>query len=146
MSADPRLAEYPPLTDAEKDRLKDLYAQMSALTAPSCAACPTAFSCCASHHCEVAMAWAKFAWGVELAPTGHPALPLLGARGCTAPAHLRPICTVHTCCINELGEDPADPAWTQRYFDLREQIEEIEGDLLENADMVDPNRQAPRLR
>ena len=45
----------------------------------------------------MAIALAEWRWGVELTPTGHPDLPLMGPDGCTAPPHLRPACSGHLC-------------------------------------------------
>jgi hypothetical protein len=55
----------------------------------------------------------------------------MGDDGCTAPAHLRPICTAHTCAVCEHGTKPGDPAWTARYQALTSAIETIEAELFE---------------
>jgi hypothetical protein len=57
----------------------------------------------------------------------------MGPTGCTAAPHLRPLCTYHTCKINSLGCDPADPEWTTTYFDVRDRIEEIEESLFDGS-------------
>lgn len=62
--------------------------------------------------------------GVQLVETGHPTLPFMGPNGCTIEPHLRPLCTLHTCAINSFGFKPDDMAWTERYFKLREAIED----------------------
>lgn len=69
---------------------------------------------------------ARKRWGIELKPTGHPTLPLMGINGCTALPHLRPVCSLHTCAINSLGCEPGDPEMTTKYFELREEIETLE--------------------
>jgi len=110
-------------------RLTVLYEQMSRLTAPVCAKeCRAPHSCCDAMYCEIAENYAKEE-GVILQRTGHPTLPFMGPEGCTVPPHLRPICTLHVCCINSLGFKPKDPEWTKEYFKLRGEIEAI--DLVE---------------
>lgn len=84
------------------------------------------FRCCERQYCDMALAFAKMK-GVDLRTTEHPTLPLMGPDNrCTAPPHLRPICSVHHCDILSFGalrtgttEERAK--WTDRYFDLREQ-------------------------
>lgn len=112
--------------------LVPLYAQMAALTVPECEkTCRAKFSCCSQEYCEAAITHAKENWGVILIPvngksiTGKP-LPLMGQDGCTAPPHLRPLCTLHTCEINSLGCKKGDPNWTRKYFTLRSKIEAAE--------------------
>jgi hypothetical protein len=73
--------------------------------------------------------FARENWGVELAPTWHPSLPLMGPDGCTAAPHLRPMCTAHTCEIGEHGCKRGDPVWTERYYELRGAIAAIEAEL-----------------
>ena len=50
----------------------------------------------------------------------------MGPNGCTVPPHLRPTCTIHTCEINSVGCKKGDTKWTDKYFELREEIEIIE--------------------
>jgi len=117
----------------ERKKLVELYAQMSTHTAPECSRCPIPYACCEQLYCEQAIEWAKKQWGVTLKCTkgldkhGN-LLSLMGPTGCTAAPHLRPICTVHTCEINSLGCKRNDPEWTERYFVLREAIEELEAE------------------
>lgn len=61
--------------------------------------------------------------GLEMGATNHPTLPLMGSEGCIAPPHVRPLCTLHVCCINGAGFDPTDPEWTEKYYELRQKIE-----------------------
>jgi len=116
-----------------QQRLIALYAEMADLTRPECARCRVPHSCCEDIYCEMAIRWAAEHWGVQLErqPGGRGTrggLPLMGPNGCTAAPHLRPICTVHTCDVNSLGCKKGDPAWTRRYFELREQLEELDYD------------------
>lgn len=112
--------------------LIQLYAEMSALTAPECdSACRVPHSCCASEYCELAIQWAKEGYGIDLPRVnGEKAngevLPLMGANGCTAAPHYRPICTVHTCAISGMGCKQGDPTWTKKYFKLRDKIDSLE--------------------
>lgn len=73
--------------------------------------------------------YAKDRWNTDLTRTAHPRLPLMGEHGCIAPPHLRPMCTMHTCQVNSLACKPGDPQWTNRYFQLRDQIEDMEYEL-----------------
>jgi len=107
-------------------KLVILYEKMAKLTAPVCAnECRCPHSCCDRMYCEIADEYAK-EQGVTLTRGDHPTLPFMSANGCTVPPHLRPICTVHVCCINSLGFKPNDPKWTKKYFKLREKIEELD--------------------
>jgi hypothetical protein len=76
----------------------------------------------------MAMEYARQEWQVDLADkvTDHRTLPFMGPTGCVVPAHLRPCCTLHTCDINGIGCKRGDPEWTERYFALREEIEETD--------------------
>ena len=109
-----------------KETLIQLYQRMADLTLPECQTCPIPLRCCDATYCTLAMAWASSRWGVTLERTAHPTLPLMGPEGCTAAPHLRPLCTLHTCYVNNLGYKPDDPVWTERYFALREDIEREE--------------------
>lgn len=91
---------------------------MSELTQPLCASkCNVPQQCCSPEYCFMAIEHAKEKWGVELKPTGHPTLPLMGPNGCTAEPHLRPICTIHVC-----EKHLFNPAISKTYFKLREKI------------------------
>jgi len=62
-------------------------------------------------------------YGVRLERTSHPILPLMGEKGCVAPPHTRPLCTLHTCSVNSLGVKIDDVEWTDKYYILRNKIE-----------------------
>jgi hypothetical protein len=66
--------------------------------------------------------------------TDHPTLPFMSDSGCTLPPYLRPLCTLHTCEVNAFGCKRADTKWTEKYFDLREQIEITEFEIAENSE------------
>jgi hypothetical protein len=106
---------------------KKLWAEMAAVTAPLCAgkgpgACRAPHSCCDAIYCREALDFAAET-GEELKPINYdPRLPLMGPDGCIAPPHLRPMCTMHVCCINGLGFNPRDLVWTKRYFKLRAKL------------------------
>lgn len=116
-----------------KDKLISLYKEMYDLTLPECKSCRVPLSCCSPEYCEMAKGIAKNVWGVELQSTDHPKLPFMSPTGCIVPPHLRPNCTMHTCDINSLGFKKNNPVWTDRYFALREQIEQLEWKLYEES-------------
>lgn len=109
------------------ERMIELYQQMYALTEPECANCRIAYSCCSPEYCDLAIERAA-EFGVTLMPTGHDKLPLMGAAGCIAAPHLRPLCTLHTCDMSGLGYKQDDPLgeWNDTYFNLRDQINDLE--------------------
>lgn len=109
--------------------LIQLYAEMAAHTEPECAStCRRPHSCCSPEYCEATIEYASERWDLTLDRTDHPKLPLMGPSGCTAAPHLRPMCTFHTCDINGLGykRDDLGFVWTNKYFQIREAIEEKE--------------------
>lgn len=115
--------------DGKREKLIRLYQEMAEHTAPECKACFIPHSCCNSIYCDLAIRLAKSKWSIDLPTTDNPTLPLMGPTGCTAAPHLRPICTVHTCAVNSLGSKPGDRAWTEKYYDLREQVDALEFEL-----------------
>jgi hypothetical protein len=116
--------------DKTPQKLIQLYKQMAELTLPECKRCNIPLSCCSAEYCEFTIEFAKER-GVELKPTGHERLPLMAPGGCTAPPHLRPMCTFHTCDMNSYGTNKKDKTgqWVIRYFDLRAEIEEEEAKI-----------------
>jgi len=110
------------------NQLVVLFQQMYEMTRPECDKCRVPRSCCDAMYCGCAEEYARDEWGVDLTPlkTDHPTLPFMGPTGCVVAPHLRPLCSVHTCDINSLGFKKNDLLWTERYFRLREQIEELE--------------------
>lgn len=110
--------------------LVSLYRDMAVLTSPECAgSCVVPHSCCQDYYCAETIQYAQESWGITLTPTGHERLPLMGPSGCVAAPHLRPICTVHTCDVANMGfkrRPQPDLQWTKRYFRLRAQIERAE--------------------
>lgn len=105
-----------------------LFQQMSEMTRPECDKCRVPRSCCDSMYCECAEEVAREDWGVDLTPlkTDHPTLPFMGPNGCVVAPHFRPLCTFHTCEMNGMGFKKNDLAWTEKYFELREQINDLE--------------------
>lgn len=112
-----------------RERIVALYREMADITLPKCKECRVPLSCCSAEYCRLAIKFAPKKWGVELKETGHKTLPLMGESGCVVAPHLRPLCTMHVCCINSIGCDPKDPEWTDKYFELRNQIENLEYEL-----------------
>jgi len=120
--------------DELRGRLIDLYAQLAALTRIECAGnCARPQTCCDEKYCAMAIDFAKSHWRIELEPTWHAALPLMGEAGCTAAPHLRPICSAHTCEICAHGFKRGDAAWTDGYYALLNAIAEIEAITFEHA-------------
>ena len=106
-----------------------LYGEMSELTRPLCGTeCGwnTKNRCCSYLYCLEAKSWAKTHYQIDLPETDHPDLLFMGPEGCTVPPHLRPVCTIHVCCISSLGFKVGDSEWTEKYFKLRDQIDELE--------------------
>lgn len=104
-----------------------LYQEMADHTAPECATvCRLPHSCCEKRYCEMALGFAK-SRGVDLQPLWREQpIPFLHENGCVVPPHLRPICTLHTCAINAFGYKQGDRAWTDKYFEIRDRIDEEE--------------------
>jgi hypothetical protein len=102
-----------------------LWAEMASLTMEKCKQhCHALGSCCDPLYCDEARRYAQ-QQGIVLKEIGNE-IPFLTAGGvCVVPPYLRPICTVHQCKIASLGLDPKDPKWTKRYFQLREQLNEL---------------------
>lgn len=116
--------------DNVRSQLVQLYAEMAELTLPECrSVCRVPLSCCSAEYCLATIDHARERWGVKLETTGHARLPLMGQGGCVAPPHLRPACTFHTCSVNGIGCKVGDAAWTEKYFELRYKIEELEMNL-----------------
>jgi hypothetical protein len=107
-------------------QLVTLYEEMYQHTKDRCDGCKGGASCCHSTICEMVAQESWFNWGVELTSTGHPKLPLMGATGCSAAPHIRPLCTVHVCGIQSHGGDPGDPVWTARYWERRNNLRDLE--------------------
>lgn len=103
----------------------ELFHQMADHTSPRCGgkSCGRVGEdrCCSRLYCDLAEEEA-LRRGIQLPRQPHPRLPYMGVAGCVVPPHLRPLCTLHDCAINGDGFDADDPAWTDRYFELREQI------------------------
>ena len=111
----------------DQKRLILLYQKLADHTLPECKhTCQVPLSCCSPEYCDMAIRCAKEDWHIDLPTTDHVRLPLMGENGCTAPPYLRPWCTLHTCQVNSFGFKPGDEAWTKKYFDLRDEIEELE--------------------
>jgi hypothetical protein len=107
-----------------KENLVTLFQRMADLTKPKCETCRVPLSCCDSMYCDMAERMIDEAGlSSEIRKTEHASLPYMGPSGCVVPPHLRPLCTLHVCSINGFGFDPKDPAFTRRYFRLRDKIE-----------------------
>lgn len=105
--------------------LEELYQEMYELTHEHCGcdkSIPT--RCCDPKYCEIARAFALKNYAIALEDTGHPSIPFMGSSGCVVDPHLRPICTLHACCISYQIQSSFinDPERTQRYYVLRDLI------------------------
>ena len=118
-----------PITKINEE-LIDLYQQMYEHTKYECShVCKVPHSCCSDDICEMVAHFIPELWGHE-APdkTDHPKLRFMGLEGCILAPHLRGLCTVHTCAINAFGEKPKAPEWNEKYWGLRNQIDDLEGE------------------
>lgn len=118
-----------------KEKLIEAFKQMAELTAPECAQCRNPHGCCQKEHCLNAQSHARSFWKENPQYTNHPTLPFMGwdgnkSTGCTLPPHLRPSCTLHTCEIQSLGYKKNDNAWTEKYFKLRGNIDDLIFELI----------------
>jgi len=114
------------MTCQSDKKLIQLWQEMSQHTLSECThTCRLPLSCCSPEYCLMAKDYAKEEWGISLSSTGNEQLPFMGEDGCVVPPHLRPLCTLHTCQIHAIGIKPGDPQWTQKYFCLRDEIEEM---------------------
>lgn len=117
-------------------RLVVLYQKISEHTQVPCSGqgktpCRVPHSCCDASVCLLVKEQAKWDWNVDLPLTAHPKYPLMAPDGsCTAPPHMRPLCAVHCCCIQAWGTNPQDKVWSKRYWQLRNEIEGLEGQKL----------------
>jgi hypothetical protein len=114
-------------------KLKVLMKEMADLTLPECqSACVVPLSCCDSMYCAITEIYARDFFNITLEPTENSSLKFMGPSGCTVAPYLRPLCTLHTCEVNSLGYKRHDPglAWTNSYFELREKIDDLLGEIL----------------
>ena len=125
-------------------RIIELYQEMYELTEPECRnSCNCPQSCCSPEYCTFAMDWAERRWNTTLKPTGHKTLPLMGSEGCTALPHYRPFCTVHTCDVGAFGfkmHPKLDPEWDKKYWDIRNEIDELEAQRLKDDPLPEEDR------
>lgn len=115
---------------SKKDKLVTAFQEMSVLTKPECQhKCRVPLSCCSPEYCNMAIDMAKEDWNVKLEATpqyaeGKTKLPLMGLDGCIAAPHFRPLCTLHTCAINNIATS-GDLKWDKNYFKLRNKISKL---------------------
>lgn len=96
---------------------------MADLTLQECRKCQIPLSCCSKEYCLIAENYAKDQYQINLQRTNNEKLPFMSENGCIVPPYLRPLCTFHTCKINSIGTS-GNTEWDQKYFELREEIEE----------------------
>lgn len=104
-----------------------MWAEMAEMTLAKCReSCHNLGSCCDSMYCEMA---AEIMQKQGVKPPVTPGKWRDGSQSflvdgkCVIPPHFRPLCSLHQCKIASLGFDPKDPAWTKKYFDLRERLD-----------------------
>lgn len=110
------------------DRVIQLYKELYDLTEPECRqSCRIPQSCCSPEYCDMAEEWAKVRWGVDISSkrTSHPTLGFMSGVGCVLEPHLRPVCTKHTCQVNSLGFKIGDEGWTEKYFNIVNQLADM---------------------
>ena len=114
--------------------IEKAYADLAEHTLPVCRSCePKPYNCCDAEFCENAARFAKEQYGITLRRTKHPKLPFMGKRGCTVAPHLRPVCTVHTCDIGNLGFYPGEQKWSAKYYRLRARCDRLEAKRMKSA-------------
>ena len=123
------------------ERLITLYKDIADLTLEHCKqTCKRMGSCCDPIYCHIAMQTAKEEYGLELQPTGNAILLLDENGSCTAPYHVRQMCSFHSCDINSLGYFKGDPERTEKYFTIRDEIELLEIKRYDEKDHADQKK------
>lgn len=107
-------------------RLQALYQKMYEITGAKCKKCGM---CCNPSQCADIKRFAEMV-GREIPPLPENS-SYLGEAGCILEPHQRPICTVHHCEIASLGVFRGDGEATRTYFNVRNQIDELEWKLAE---------------
>ncbi len=102
--------------------LESLYQEMYELTNNDCG-CDYSkpYRCCEAQYCNIAKKFAKDKYSIELLPINNE-MPFMGALGCIVEPHLRPLCTMHACCITYKEGKFPDSNKTKEYFYLRDLI------------------------
>ena len=102
---------------------KKLWQEMADMTQERChKRCHSMGSCCSTPYCEMA--------AERMRKAGHefPLMPFgktfVVDGKCFVSPHFRPLCSLQQCDINGLGFALDDPKWTERYFELRERLEQ----------------------
>lgn len=98
------------------DKLIKLYNEIQALTWTECVKqkC-TYFSCCTPDACKMVSAYARLRYGIDLDYNGQSFI--VDGKGCSVPTYLRPLCSVHQCKAEFLGDE---------YWSLRDRIGKLE--------------------
>ena len=107
--------------------------RLADLTEPMCAGkgkdgCRAPHSCCSPTHCEDAEEFFTKTLRMKFPRTDHLTHPFMGPNGCTLPPAARPVCTVHVCKVNSMGCLSVERV-NDKYFDLRENLNELLGEL-----------------
>ena len=117
-----------------RQQLIVLYRELAELTLPKCHLCRAPMICCDPMYCKFAKERAA-EWNVTLSevelgqrPAQQKDLLFMGPTGCVVPPHLRPLCTAHVC--EQHLESNQDSTFQQRFWELRDQINDLEYELL----------------
>jgi len=130
---------------ADDPEITRLSQAMADLTRPRCGG-PTCgwqgkakFNCCEKMYCDIAEEYANML-GVKVDKPGPIDLPYMGKTGCVMPPHLRLVCTVHDCQINNVGADPKDKKFTAHYFILRDalnqRLEKVDSKSIDDTGVI----------
>ena len=103
--------------------IKTLYEEMYKLTEPECRQCRSPYSCCSPEYCDMAE---ENLHGHDIPKRNRNNLFLDVHGKCQIAPHHRPLCTLHVCCIHNLGFKRGDESWTKKYFKLRGKICKLE--------------------
>ena len=68
--------------------------------------------------------------GIELESIDHATLPYMGESGCIVEPQHRPLCTLHTCAISAFGYKSFDTEWNNKYWKIRDSIDEVEHTIM----------------
>ena len=111
--------------------LIDAYQAMSEHTKNECAfGCKVPHSCCSPEYGVMAAKIMRMAKEPIPPDTGSKVCQFMSPTGCVVAPHFRPLCTLHVCCINSTGVKLSDLAWTERYFEIRAEIDALESECM----------------
>ena len=102
----------------------NLWQQMADLTYTKCRqTCKRLGNCCDDLYCEAAEEFAETHFNQSFKKTGNKVRYLNDDGTCNVPPQFRVLCTIQQCKISSFGADKDDPEWTEKYWNLRNEIE-----------------------